>query len=93
MVYLPEHLVLALCGEHRGDPGDLTWERIEDMDRRCAAAFDRLIDRYTAGLDQRSRSLIMLIAVLSEFDDPEDSVPEACNVYRNASEAELFGGG
>ncbi len=85
MHYQPEHLVLALCNEHGGEPGDITWPRIERMDERCHAAYGEYIEDQSRGmLDPYSESLIMLIACMAEYEHPEDCVAAAYNAYIGA---------
>ena len=85
----PDYIVLSLCHEFIIKPGHITKARVIDQDERCAV-FNQFIDREIPGLSRRDRSLIMLIAFMSELVEPEDSVSEACQVYLDAVHEEVI---
>ena len=87
--FLPEYVLLSLCHEFTIKPGDITREGVIDQDHRCAV-FNRCINKELPGLSRRDRSLVMLIAFMSEFVEPKHSVGEACEVYRDAVSEEII---
>ena len=87
--FLPEYIVLSLCHEFTIKPGDITRDRVIDQDARCVV-FNRYIDQKLPGLSWRDRSLVMLIAFMSELAEPRDSVAEACKVYTDAVREEVI---
>jgi hypothetical protein len=92
--FLPEYVVLAMCHNFKGEPGDLTRARVADFDDRFFQKFGRGIAEETqkAGivLDKRIASIVMFIAVTSKFQDPKRSVPIAVEVYLNARRHEVL---
>ena len=85
MYFLPEYVMWALCHHHRSNLRHITWNDVRDMDYRCAVAYEELL-----GLDLLSRSQIMLIAFMSQFTQPEDSLPIAYKIYDRALKKEII---
>lgn len=88
LYFLPQYTVLAMCKEAKGNPGEITWELIARKDGEYAEYCEEIVGQcYEGNWDKPSRldlSLIMLIAVMSQYTHPKHSVRTACAVYKQA---------
>ena len=92
--FLPQYVVLAMCHDEKGDPGELSQERVARFDTRFFNEYGPAIAdearKVGITLDKRIASIVMLIAVMSKFQDPKRSVPIAVGVYLNARRNEVL---